>query len=116
MAYRKADVDTHCNETYHGPVPAVNVKVELITLQADRVAERAKCSLACAQQAIDWAFEFAQERFWEDVQEFAVECFGAGVKVWSSGRSGGWATVAGLEDLEDWDAIALTRWKRFRRR
>lgn len=35
------------------------------------------------------------------------------VNVYSAGRSGGWLVVDGLPDIDEWDAIALGRWRRF---
>jgi hypothetical protein len=37
------------------------------------------------------------------------------VTVEREGRSGGWAVVDGLPDIEEWDAILLARWRKFER-
>jgi hypothetical protein len=55
----------------------------------------------------------ACESEWEMLQQDADEIFGAGVKVEAGGRSGGWACVTGLEDIESWDAVMLAKWRRF---
>jgi hypothetical protein len=60
------------------------------------------------------AEEIAREGGWEQAKEDAYEVWGSDqVKVWSSGRSGGWLTVEGLGDVEDWDAIDVSRWCRY---
>lgn len=60
------------------------------------------------------AEEIAREDGWERAQELADENWPERtVKVWSSGRSGGWLIVEGLPDIETWDAIAVARWARF---
>ena len=60
------------------------------------------------------AEEIAREVGWEQAKEWAYEVWGSDqVKVWSDGRSGGWLIVEGLGDVEDWDAIELSRWCRF---
>lgn len=58
-------------------------------------------------------FEMVCSEAWERLQEAAVEIFGPGVKVYSEGRSGGWAVVHGIKDFESWDAIDLGKWQRF---
>ncbi len=50
---------------------------------------------------------------WESLDMEAERIFGRGVKVYQEGRSGGWAVVHGLDDVESWDAIAVSRWSRF---
>jgi hypothetical protein len=52
---------------------------------------------------------------WEMLQQDAEEIFGDGVEVNAGGRSGGWACVTGLEDIESWDAVMLAKWKKFAR-
>lgn len=50
---------------------------------------------------------------WEALSGLAEETLGAGVRVYSAGRSGGWAVVVGLDPVESWDAVALARWRSF---
>ena len=45
---------------------------------------------------------------------FPAERYGR-VTVEQEGRSGGWAVVDGLPDVEEWDAILLARWRKFER-
>lgn len=55
----------------------------------------------------------AAESGWEMLDEEAKTIFGPSVKVYSDGRSDGWAVVHGLSDVEGWDAVALGKWRRF---
>lgn len=55
------------------------------------------------------------EDAWEQFQECADDIFPSAVQVYSEGRSGGWLVVHGLPDIDSWDAIALSRWRRFER-
>jgi hypothetical protein len=69
-----------------------------------------------SEEQIDSLFWGTCEYRWEDLQQEAEEIWpDNSVKVYSEGRSGGWAAVAGLSDVEDWDAIDLARWRRFER-
>jgi hypothetical protein len=60
-------------------------------------------------------WEAACETGFEQAKEDAEEIFGADVKVWQEGRSGGWLIVEGLPDFDSWDAIMLGRWRKFAR-
>ena len=109
--FRKADIETH-SERFHGRKPAVNVKVYNYP-NTSKVVDAFKCSEPVASKALEYAFESAQQRFWEDVQDVARDIFGPRVKVYSEGRSGGWLIVEGInEDVESWDAIAVAKWGR----
>lgn len=109
--YRKADIETH-SEHYRGAKPAVNVKVYHYPTTS-KVEDAFTCSEAVASQALQYAFESAQQRFWEDAQDVARDIFGKHVKVYSQGRSGGWLVVEGInEDVGSWDAIAVSKWGR----
>jgi len=109
--YRKADIDTWAAFN-HRRVPAVNVKVYHYPTTG-KVEGAFNCSESAASQALQFAFESAQQRFWEDVQDVARDIFGKHVKVYAEGRSGGWLIVDGInEDVESWDAIAVSRWGR----
>jgi len=62
---------------------------------------------------------------WEDLEAEAQEIWGShmindhrgrhqSTKVYSEGRSGGWAVVDGIDhDVDSWDAIEFNKWKRF---
>jgi hypothetical protein len=59
-------------------------------------------------------WDIARETCWDWLAEEAAEVWpGAGVQVWSAGRSGGWAVVEGLRPVDEWDAIAVARWARW---
>ena len=116
--YTKEDVEFHA-EYYRPSRPAINVKVYRYPTPW-QVEDEFNCSIATAEQALGYALESAQYRFWEEAQElvdyYLAPQFGK-VKVYSEGRSGGWLVVDGLgyrEDVEDcWDALDLTAWYRF---
>ena len=117
----KADVVFHGTNGPYNPLPAVNVKcyngLESIKLQEldgarpDFTQEWIERHLS-DEQVSDY-FYSAREHQWECLQDFADEIFPGKVKVYSEGRSGGWAVVEGLRDFERWDAIDLARWRKF---
>lgn len=129
--YRKDDVEFHGLGHGHQRVPAVNVKV--YDYADDAMFRRvATDEVHDPERVSAWweglddrerdaiysdAFAFACERGWEDLETEACEIFGPGTKVYSEGRSGGWAYVHGIDadDVDGWDAIALARWARFAR-
>lgn len=111
--YRKDDVETHGERYNRTQYPAVNVKCYSFP-SCWKIADYLKCTPEQAEKAGEFAFESAQEQFWENVQAYADECFGKGkTKVYSAGRSGGWAVVEGLPTIESWDAIQLGKWRKF---
>lgn len=86
----------------------------------------------------DWCEEHVDEQIhdvfwsvcemrWDDLWDEAREIWGwdmqhtgpqgarqSRVKVYSEGRSGGWAVVDGIDlDVESWDAIEFSKWRRF---
>ena len=62
-----------------------------------------------------WTFHgFAAEVAFEDAQSDADYIFdGCTPKVYQEGRSGGWLTVHGLPDPEEWTAPLHVKWQRF---
>lgn len=113
MGYRKSDVQTHPAGGTGGPYyPAVNVKCYDWPDTQD-IMERFNCSSEVAERAGRWAWESAQEQFWETEGEYAKERFGVGVTAYSAGRSSGWLIVDGLRDIEYWDALDLATWRGF---
>jgi hypothetical protein len=120
MSYAKADVETRYEN--RRTLPCVNVKVYagLTRSVVDKVRNDNGGHdgftldwMEDNEERLRWTFESACEMGWETLQQDAEEIFGKGVKVWSAGRSGGWAVVEGLPDVESWDAIALARWRKF---
>ena len=110
--YSKANVDTHSDGYGRRQRPAINVKVYHYPTTS-KVEDAFKCSEHVASEALTYAFESAQQRFWEDAQDVARDIFGKHVKVYSEGRSGGWLIVDGInEDVESWDALAVSEWGR----
>ena len=111
---KKLDVETH-GEHYGKQYPAINVKVYHYP-SYDIVIEKFKCSKETAERAITFAYESAQEIFWDDVESWAKEVFGGHVEAYAQGRSGGWLVVHNLDPIESWDAIMLTKWASFEKR
>jgi hypothetical protein len=110
--FRKEDIEFHSDR---GPAhPAINVKVRS-WVSPTRTAEHFKCSEDVAEKALRFAFETAQESFWEDARELAAHYLGGGLKVYSEGRSNGWLVVHGLPPVESWDALRVSRWGNFSR-
>ena len=118
--YTKGDVEFH-EERYYGPaLPAVNVK-RFNYPDCYDVADHFGCSEETAQQALNWAFESTQERFWQEIvqgiaEKYIEPHFGK-VQTYSAGRSAGWVVCHGMdyqEHVEDhWDAVDLTAWYAF---
>ncbi len=108
--YSKNDVELY-SERYDRPLPSITVKVYRFGHGLDN--EKLKCSESTFENAMQYAFESTQQNFWESVQETAEYYLGKGIKVYSAGRSGGHLTVDGLDPVESWNAISLTRWRRF---
>lgn len=118
MGYSKESVEFH-SDYGRSSMPAVNVKhwpdferdvewSEFEPVFKDWVmAELEK------QDVYDTAWQVAAESCWDLVTNDAQEIFGQHVKVWSQGRSGGWAIVDGLANFECWDAIQLGKWRKF---
>ena len=110
--YKKEDIQTH-SEHFRAEHPAVNVKCRQ-NIAPYKIAEHFGCSEDQAEKASEYAFQAAQEQFWESVQDTAREILkDKTLLVYSEGRSGGWLVVHGLDDLESWDAVAVTRWNKF---
>ena len=107
-------VETH-SDRYGPSHPAVNVKVYHYPT-TDQVMDRFHCSEESAERALRFAFEVAQEMFWnETTSDIAQSIFGPCVKIYSEGRSAGWLVVHGLDELESWNGRDLLRWTRFER-
>jgi hypothetical protein len=137
MIRSKADVEFHSE---HGRGrPAVNVKVDsdinrvALPLELGQVREQGesefKTILTEPEFTHDWIRanvdeetlyaidEDVRRQGWEQAQQVAEEVFGSDVKVYSQGRSGGWAVVDGIDDdVEGWDAIQLAKWRTFSHR
>lgn len=128
MTYSKQSVRFHGDGFRQGR-PAVNVKhwpdirTEIDWSEFDNSEAFRSWVLDLVDKddsLITTAWEVGCENCWESVQTDAEEAFretapngNMYVKVWSQGRSGGWAVVDGLKDFEDWNAIDLSAWRRF---
>jgi hypothetical protein len=120
--FRKDDVETHAVGYYGSPLPAVNVKVHRQMTDKDVQAANESGDPRFTMEWIEehltdedlrHYFQFACEAGFEDLQMDAEFVFAPGVKVWAEGRSGGWAVVEGLGEVETWDAIMVNRWSKF---
>ena len=111
---RKTDVVTRYERGEYRP--ALNVKCYAWP-NADKAIEAFGCSRAIAEQAMEYAYQSEQERFWEDAQEWLADAvFGAGAcEIHQEGRLGGWLVVTGLPDVDTWDARQLAKWAKFAR-
>ena len=108
---KKDDVEFH-NEgnLYSKQWPAINVKQRSWT-DPDMVMARFGCDAPTAERAIEYAYDMAREGFWEQIQDTAREILHDNeIKVYSTGRSGGWLIVCNWKDFEYWNAIDLGRW------
>lgn len=125
--YTKADVTMRRVWGMGGDCPAVNIKVykgpssvtpaEWAQLQTEHGTGFTAqwCEEHVGDDGMDSWFWDACEFEFEYVQGFADEVLHEHVTVERDGRSGGWAVVSGLPELEDWDAVALARWRKFER-
>lgn len=114
MTYRKSDVTLY----YSGGrnLPAVNVKVyKPLPDTADNVRDdaRAWAEEHLSEQELYAWWQAACESGAEQAAEYARELFGDRAHVYFEGRSGGWCVVEGLPDVEAWDALMLSKWRRF---
>lgn len=62
-------------------------------------------------RAFEGLWQMVCEDGFEQLTEEAKEIFG-NVDVYQDGRSGGWAVIHGLDDVESWDAIMVAKWGR----
>lgn len=92
-------------------VPAVRVKQ--YHFAAGLTPANLNCSEAVFNMAIEYAWESAAARFWEEAGEMAEHHFGPGVRVEQAGRSGGWLLVRGLGPVEAWTETDRAAWDAF---
>lgn len=138
---KKTDVQFHGDYNGYNPMPVVNVKVHSAPFDPAFTAFRELANQVAdedgagdGERFLAWLedkasrqyggyddidpdgelFNFACEIGWERLQEDAETIFeDYSVKVYSRGRSGGYAYIEGLPDFEYWDAIMLGKWARF---
>lgn len=92
--------------------PAINVKVRGLDIDAGDVMRQFMCDETVAERALEHAWEAQCEMFWLDVPGEVERMLPAGAKVYSEGRSGGWLAVHNLPDVERWDAVMLSKWRK----
>lgn len=137
MGFKKSDIEYRALGYGYTVVPAVNVKVYgsvrdvklpyclgMVKGPEDTEFRKVMTDDEFTHDWIEehltdndhWAyFNIACEQGWEYLNEIAKEIFGPNAKVYSEGRSGGWAYVDGItkEDVQYWDAIELNKWAKF---
>lgn len=134
MIRSKEDIEYHYDRNRGWP--AVNVKVDLylqnvkLPICLGGVSEPGSTEITWSytdkEFTADWVeenvpddvvwgfFYDACEDGFEQLQEMADELWpDYSPKVWPEGRSGGWAVVEGLPDVDSWDAVMLAKWRRF---
>jgi hypothetical protein len=123
-SYRRDDVEQHESDRYGRLYPAVNVKVYQSLSDGYRAFHESEPDHD-PRFTLDWIEEHVSdesgdalfwmtcENEWEQVEQDAREILGASVT--RAGRSGGWAVVTDLPDLDGWDAVQLARWRKFER-
>ena len=116
---KKAEIETYF-ERGMGRLPSINVKVGYRKFAPGLTAEMLNCDEATFEKATTFAFEAAQQRFWDDAQETASYhlckrpgCLDRDIKVHAVGRQGGHLVVEGLDPVETWNAITVSAWGRF---
>lgn len=121
----KADIEYHGLGYGGNRVPAVNVKVHdsldrgFLKWKNDNPDADERFTMEWIEEHVsddagNSLFWLTCEVGWEELQEKAREIYGKHVKVYSEGRSGGWAYIDGINtDVETWDAIEFTKWRSF---
>lgn len=112
----KADIQRHTDGWYGTYYPAVNVKVYKFPSVSQVEEAWPEIDKKTAEKALEYAWENACERFWEEfTDKETLEYYfpNDSVRVYSTGRSGGWLIVQGLPPVEEWDAIRVAQWGRF---
>jgi hypothetical protein len=137
MICTKKDIEFH-SDGYRPGNPAVNVKVYdsirdvklPICLGGSRPANKPNAPITWSytepEFTADWIEEnISDEAYWdyfnmscelgfEQLQDLADELWpDYSPKVYSEGRSGGWAVVHNLSDVDSWDAVMFAKWRRF---
>jgi hypothetical protein len=102
---KKIEIEQRCE--FGRWYPSINVKVYQFAKGLDM--EGFACSEETFNKAMGFAFESAQERFWENALEKVKELW-PWSSVYSSGRSGGYLVVKGLHLVDYWDAIMISKW------
>ena len=105
---KKSEIQFH-RDGYGPAHPAINVKCR--DFARGLTAEKLGCEQGVFETAAQFAFESAQEQFWNGAEEEVKTLF-PGAHMYSEGRSSGWLAVHGLPAVETWDAVMVSRWAR----
>lgn len=121
----KEDIEFHRLGFGYSRTPAVNVKIYETW---NKAYQRWRCDNPDAdpnfteewieenisEDRMQGIWEHVVECGWDELQDKAEEIYGKHVKVYSEGRSGGWAYIEGINtDTETWDAIEFGMWRSF---
>jgi hypothetical protein len=125
---RKSEIERSYHNGTEG-LPMVNVKQYRWDLTVEEVESlrgefpflpadnrRAHNLLVDVVEEYEWVVDAGRELGWEYLQSDAEGVYDDtpyAVQVWSQGRSGGWAVVHGLPDVDEWDAIMVAKWAKF---
>ena len=109
---KKSDIDLRFDSGRQ--VPAINVKCHNFGPSAETIMARFGCDRKTAEQASEYAWQFACEQFWREMDDTVQDVF-PGAKCYSDGRSSGWLTVHDLPDVESWDAVMIGKWAKLNR-
>ncbi|NBW19462.1 MAG: hypothetical protein EBR82_66955 [Caulobacteraceae bacterium] len=82
------------------------------TPSIEQIENEFHCDRKDAERAWNYAFESAQERFWEEAQDIAKDLF-PDCTFGAEGRCGGWAVVYQLPPVDSWDAVQVAKWASF---
>lgn len=123
--YTKEDVTFH-SEGFGRSRPAVNIKVR--GYWRDVPLPNPEYDITNPAFSHEWIEENLSEDaladyFWlaceselEYYEGYAQEIFNdPKLKLYTEGRSGGWAVIDGIEDTDEWNAIDLAKWRKFER-
>lgn len=121
--YSKEDVSFHSDGFGRERLPAANVKVRRSIHDVKFPVDDAPDELTLEMIESKLSEDYLNELFWhvcssewEWLEDYAKEIFeGWSIEVEAQGRSGGWACVKGLPDIEEWDAVLLAKWRKFER-
>lgn len=128
MGYSKDDVQLGHHLREFGRHPTVNVKVhgwwrdtpidpadlDIDEYDADEYTHDWIEAHVTGDQLDGW-FWSAVESERDYLSDWADEIFARPCKLEFHGRSGGWAYLTHLPDIDDWDAVMLAKWRKFER-
>ena len=126
---KKLDVQLHADNNQPAR-PAINIKIH--TLRYDiafplELETPWKTTYTDPRFTWDWIdehvpdadgtwFSLACQEGFEQASDYAKNLFGPHIKVFQTGRSGGWLEVEGLSPVGSWSASTLAKWASLEKR